>query len=305
MADELKQSSKKHHYVPQFLLRRFSHDGGKSIHAYDTRDKTHFATSIENIAHQNHFHEFDSGEHVVSIEQWVADVESLVAPSVAHLLARDTLANIEPMDVAAICHLASLQFVRTTAFRNRAQSAADIMATAIARTMASVGLESSLLPSSIRLVGNELREFACRQILAAPQHYAEHFATKPWVLLATTADRPFLIGDNPLALHNSRRFPLHGNIGLAVPGIELYLPLSPERTLCILCQSHMKHSVLKQHADQGNPLPLSADDVDAINAVQVVTAERFVFSSKADFGLVHRVTEGKQAARCGNIFHCE
>lgn len=304
MAEGFKPSSKKHHYVPQFLLRRFSHDGGKSIHAYDTRDKKHFTTNIENIAHQNHFHEFDWGEYVVSIEEWLASVEAMVAPSFESLLARDTLADFAPMDAAAICHLAGLQFVRTKAFRTRVQSAMDMMASSLEKKMAATGLEFSPSPSLMRLEGAELQEFACRQILSAPQQFAEHFATKAWVLLATTPDHPFLIGDNPLALHNSQTFPLQGNLGLAVEGIEIYLPLSPVRSLCFLCHSHMRNPRIAQHSRDGTPLALLAGDVDGINAIQVLNADRFLFSSKADFAIVDVVTGGRQAGQCGPIFDC-
>jgi len=304
VAKEFKTSSKKHHYVPQFLLRRFSHDGGKSIHAYDTRDKKHFATKIANIAHQNHFHEFDWGKYVVSIEEWLASVESMVAPSVENLLARDTLADFAPMDAAAICHLASLQFVRTKAFRTRVQIAMDVMASALEKQKKAAGLEFSPPPSAMRLEGAELQEFACRQILSAPQRFAEHFATKAWVLLATNPDRPFLIGDNPLALHNSKTFPLQGNLGLAVEGIEIYMPLSPVRLLCFLCRSHMTNPLLAQHARDGTPLALSAGNVDSVNEIQALNADRFVFSSKAEFVIVDLFTGGRQASQCGPRFDC-
>jgi len=41
--------------------------------------------------------------------------------------------------------------------------------------------------------------------------------------------RSFYLGDNPvLALNNTRDFGPYGNIGLAVPGIEIYLPLTSD-----------------------------------------------------------------------------
>jgi hypothetical protein len=49
------------------------------------------------------------------------------------------------------------------------------------------------------------------------------------------------ISDNPVVMHNPRTFGPYGNIGIAVPGIEIYFPLSPEVVLAYFCPSSMKH----------------------------------------------------------------
>ena len=53
------------------------------------------------------------------------------------------------------------------------------------------------------------------------------------MLLRTEWQKPFLIGDSPLALQNSYDMGPYGNLGLTVPGIEIYfLYLLPERWGC-------------------------------------------------------------------------
>jgi hypothetical protein len=58
------------------------------------------------------------------------------------------------------------------------------------------------------------------------------------LLLARAADKDsFYIGDNPVVLNNRLDFGAYGNIGLAVKGIEIYLPLSSDLLLCAFCPS--------------------------------------------------------------------
>jgi len=297
--------SKKHHYVPQCFLRRFSHDGGKSIHAYDTTAQKYFSTNTENIAHENYFNEFEIGNEVFSIEEWLASIETMTAPSIDRLLSQGSLADFGANDKAWICHFAAIQFARTTAFRNRTRGAFTKMQQAIEKKLSGLGESELYDQGDLHLSDAEAREYACRQVVQAPQKFAEHFATKAWVLLSTEPEYAFLLGDNPVALHNSRSFAIGGNLGLSVPGIEIYLPLSPTRSLCFLCPSHMENPAIGSRAMDGHVLRLAAADVDRVNAIQILNAERFVFSSTADFRLVDRVTKGKSAADCGPRFECE
>lgn len=300
-----KQRAKKQHYVPQCLLRRFSYDGGKSIHTYDTSTKKYFPTNVENAAHQTYFNEFETGEGVVSIEEWLASIESMTAPSIDRLLAQDSLAAFAAEDRAWICHFAAIQFARTAAFRNRIRNAFTQMQRALEKKLSGRGEIVLCDQGDLRLSDSEAREFGCRQVIEAPQKFAEHFATKAWVLLSTRPTYPFVLGDNPVALHNSRSFALGGNLGLAVPGIEIYLPLSPERVLCFLCPSHTENPIIHSAAMDGHVLRLAVADVDAVNAIQILNAERFVFSSTTAFELVERVTNGKPAADCRPRFVCD
>ena len=48
------------------------------------------------------------------------------------------------------------------------------------------------------------------------------------------------ISDNPLVMHNQKDFGPYGNIGLAVPGIEIYYPLSPNTILAYMCPLALK-----------------------------------------------------------------
>jgi hypothetical protein len=120
-------------------------------------------------------------------------------------------------------------------------------------------------------------------------------------MFETTPAHPFFIGDNPVTLQNNTqpKGPLRGNLGLAVRGIEIYLPVSSTLTLAFFCRSHeeivrdgvermrtimvrdLGHSMgfgdllkWRRAFRTGVPLSSSPDNVLNHNSLQVHHAER-------------------------------
>jgi hypothetical protein len=71
-------------------------------------------------------------------------------------------------------------------------------------------------------------------------YYAQIIALKDFRLAEAAPGRSFYLGDNPVCLHNARTFGPRGSLGLTVPGIEIYLPLSSSLMLCAWCPSIME-----------------------------------------------------------------
>ncbi len=55
--------------------------------------------------------------------------------------------------------------------------------------------------------------------------------------------RAFYVGDNPVARHNRFDFAPYGKLGFALKGIQVYLPLSSELTLCAYCPSIISEGI--------------------------------------------------------------
>ena len=78
--------------------------------------------------------------------------------------------------------------------------------------------------------------------------HIKHLLSKAWYLLETRPEHPFYVSDNPVVLENRNDFGVYGNIGLAVPGIQIYLPLSSTLMLAMYCPSIREQKVReKQH----------------------------------------------------------
>ena len=69
--------------------------------------------------------------------------------------------------------------------------------------------------------------------------FAGIIAQKDFALVASMPSRSFYLGDNPVCLHNARDFGPYGNLGLAVKGIEIYMPLSADLLVCAWCPTIM------------------------------------------------------------------
>ncbi len=64
------------------------------------------------------------------------------------------------------------------------------------------------------------------------------------------------LSDHPLGMHNQIDHSPYGSIGLAVKGIEMYLPLSPTLTLAMFCPS--VGQIFHEGADRVRALELNA-----------------------------------------------
>ncbi|HGW1730948.1 TPA: DUF4238 domain-containing protein, partial [Klebsiella pneumoniae] len=151
-----------------------------------------------------------------------------------------------------------------------------------------------------------------------------------WYLLETRPEHPFYVSDNPVVLENRNDFGVYGNIGLAVPGIQIYLPLSSTLMLAMYCPSireqkvrekqhllhliarapdliprHMRPFEMLEHVNRHTDyllMPLSAENVMHYNALQVEYAEQYVFCGENDFSLAERMLAADDRYRTGPRF---
>jgi hypothetical protein len=162
-------------------------------------------------------------------------------------------------------------------------------------------------------------------ILGAPKIYGPHFLDKTWFLAGTTNSYPFIISDNPVSLQNQVDMGPYGNLGLAVRGIEIYLPLSSTRALVMWCPSlttqileaaetirRLPEAVLAAHIQDpdgilamdsairaGSTLMYEPRHVMNFNSLQVGRSERYLFSAKNDFSLADRMIDDHPHLRSG------
>jgi type I restriction enzyme, R subunit len=118
------------------------------------------------------------------------------------------------------------------------------------------------------------------------------------------------------------------NLGLMVEGIEIYCPLTPNLALGMWCPSHREKLVediqrldhlsnrnptaaerfvgawssaldIVEAIQTGKPLRSLPENVEHFNSLQVVSAERFLFSSNGDFALVEDMIRTSPELRYG------
>lgn len=318
---------KRQHYVPQLLLRGFTVPGTQQVCVFDKSNDRVFRTAIGNVAAEGGFYDFRVTEGLLTLEPALMRLESDVAPLLDRIRDSRSLATLNDLDRENLALFTIVQLQRTANFRARvAQASADLSA-----RMRQIGIDPNSVVNHREMNGEEAKVVASQLILTAHE-LVPFLLEKTWLLLEAPPDEFFYLSDNPVALRNARDFGFYGNIGLAVPGIEIYLPISSELTLGWVCASITEEfSAMLQKArrvlaelpislketeatikrcstyleavETGAPIKLSPQNLMFHNALQVRHAERFVFSHADAFALVQRMISDNDRYRSGPRSH--
>lgn len=223
--------SQNQHYVPKFILRQFLVDEAKEqVSVYDKQRDKGFVTSIKNIMAEHRFNDFVFEDWVVSFEPVACGIENVILPVYRRILETRRLDGT-PQERADLGFLMAFQFLRSKAFRERYRSL-EVM---IRQRIEAMGHRMEDIEGWEPLTEDTLKQQDLAGLRESLPKFATIIAHKEFRLAEAAPGRSFYLGDNPVCLHNSRTFGPYGNLGLAVPGIEIYLPLSSDLMLCAWC----------------------------------------------------------------------
>lgn len=313
------------HYVPKFLLRNFGLGKKDHVWVYDKHTGRSFQTNAKNVASENRFYDFEIDGKAYSLESGLSGIESNTKPIIERIIREDSVSALGARERSTLASFVAIQFIRTKAFRMQWAELPRILQ----RKVESMG--STVAPGSQAEIliqeptENQIKIDTTRMILDAPKTYGPHFLDKAWFLARTTNSHPFMISDNPVSLQNHIDMSPYGNLGLAVRGIEIYLPLSSTRALVMWCPSlaikileaaetvrRLPESVLAAHAKDpggilamdsairtGSTLMYDPRHVMNFNSLQVGRSERYLFSAQNDFSLADRMIADHPHLRAG------
>ena len=313
------------HYVPKFLLRNFGLGKKDHVWVYDKQTGRSFQTNAKNVASENRFYDFEFDGKTYSLESGLSGIESNAKPIIERILHEDSVSALGARDRAMLASFLAIQFIRTKAFRMQWVELPRILRRKVESMGGAVAPGSQAEALIQEPTENQIKIDTTRMILDAPQTYGPHFLEKAWFLAKTTNSHPFIISDNPVSLQNHIDLGPYGNLGLAVRGIEIYLPLSSTRALAMWCPSlatqiveaaetirQLPKSVLASHIKDpegilamdsairaGSTLMYEPRHVMNFNSLQVGRDERYLFSAKNDFSLADRMIEDHPHLRAG------
>ena len=294
-----------HHYVPQFLLRGFSSVKGKQVYVFDKSNDKEFRSSVRNLACQRDFYAPD-------LDQWLGKLERMSAPIVQSVRTKRTLRHLSDPEIQWLAGFIAVQQVRT--LHHRAVSA-DINKQ-LADVLRQMGADPNSVQNFRELTDSEVREQTNANIPEISFDLMPYVVNKDWLLFSATPGTEFWIGDHPVALANNLNpgDGLRGTLGFGVPGIEIYLPISSELMLGCLCPSIRAMLVASQagrlpvvpRADEflraferSTTLELNAENVKYHNSLQVISAERFVYSEHPAFDMAREMVSSDESLRTG------
>ena len=230
--------ARKQHYTPRLLLRAFAVErkpGKFQIGVFDKHTGTTFRCPIEDIAAERDFNTLETDSHVFSWETRLGDIEDMAAPVIDRVRKQASLEGVGDSDKASLAIFAAAQFIRGTDYRARYSE----LCRAIAKRAVAIAGEKPVAPEILEAGSDQDTRIATLRALQDNlTEFAQHFANKQLMLLEAPSGSRFLIGDSPVTMFNKRTFGPYGNMGLAVLGIQLYLPISTSLTLGFWCLSH-------------------------------------------------------------------
>jgi hypothetical protein len=227
---------KLHHYVPRFLLRRFGTGKKDHLYVFDKHNGTVFKKAASKLAAENGFYDFEFQGFPMTIESSLADLESRAANQIRRIVDERQLHPLDPIERSELSQFFAVQLVRTRGFLEMTRHCFSLMEALLRKE----GVPDDFFEPDPEIGSRENAERAnmIRMICNAPKDFAPAIVEKDWILLQTDSKHPFLIGDNPLTMHNLIDRGPRGNLGLMVKGIELYFPLTPNLALGMWCASH-------------------------------------------------------------------
>ena len=225
------------HYVPEFILNNFAPSG--KVCVFDKHTLKEFKLPPRRAMGERDYNNVRMDDVVVSFENRFTHIENLAAPIISEIIKTKTLDSLDAMDVAKL-HL----FVVVGLMRSKSRRLdQDLVVNEVRKRWP----EAQLNPHPERISDLELAKLAAlKATFDGLEELAKPLALKHLMLMVRDCKDNLYISDNPLVMHDERSFGPYGNIGLAVPGVEIYYPLSPNDVLAYLCPTSMKNIEDKQ-----------------------------------------------------------
>lgn len=239
------------HYVPKFILRNFlSNPKKEQVHVFSKSSGLGFTTSIKNIMAERRFHEFNiDNNYLASFEESVCRVEDMLLPAYRSVVESRRFDGT-PEQKAHLSMLVAFQFLRTRSQRDRFLD----MEHQLAEHLKQHGGSIEDIEGYETLTDDALCEQHIRFMRDAAGDFAQIIGAKDFLLLEAPKGRRFYLSDNPVTIHNSQPSDgLHGNMGLACKGIEIYMPLTSDLQLCAWCPSLLAN-MRERNADSNRQL---------------------------------------------------
>lgn len=301
---------KRHHYLPQFHLRRFGFgDGNGLIYRFDKTDGSIARTTVKGSAFEVNYYTLTTpdGSRDTGLEAALSRVESNAAPAIARLLELTPGRQaISEDDRVAIALYLALLHGRVPGARNPAEEMTDVlgkmiidMNLSIPDAYRQVALANGAHDEPGALEAERLQLLADLRAgkwkISPPEGWSTLVPLQiaindvgpiltgmRWHLARRTVGPYLVIGDNPVAPSRTAAHDPRQGVGIGTPGVEVLVPLAADT---ILILADVEHDGLidvlppvgsKTAGDPGR------DWAMLMNREQWHHAERYVFSRQAE-----------------------
>lgn len=262
--------TKRQHYVPQMILRNFSNDSATTSLLVLGTEKRVPAAPINRQCYEPYFYGADQ-----AMEQLFAVEENKVAGYLGDL-SRAKLEGLSESDIEQLKLFVHYQHARTRGAAEHLSRFAEALAKGTLRSSAKVYPDPDFRAEDVDKVEIRLQHAQIKSIWMAAK-------TSPLVrdmavkLILTDRTPGFLIADHPVVAYNqfAEHHPVFrhclASTGLALKGLQLFMPLSPSVTLALYDPATYQYGGKSRFCTAG------PQDVRLLNEMQTVSAWECVF----------------------------
>ncbi|MBU1568450.1 MAG: DUF4238 domain-containing protein [Proteobacteria bacterium] len=308
-------NAKKQHFVPRFILNRFALDPkakNKQVFVFDKWEERDYLNSVKNVGCQNGCYNFEGVQGTMSLEPQLMQLDGWASGIISKIIHAERLDVISPSEHYKLGLFLAVQFTRTKEYKDNIKQFTKELFDLAERLSGARILNGEPEPTA-----QDDQSFFVSQVAGAAGAFTNILLKKIWFLYKAPKNEYFYISDNPLVRMNHKDMGPYGNLGLASPEVEVYMPLSRSLTLGMLCPSFgdkfiFSLGLLKAQkglgvddptidsqiagleslmkAMQGGPASVcSSENVEYVNHLQVCWARRYVYAPKSDFDLARRM----------------
>lgn len=290
---------KKHHYVPQFLLRNFSLGKKKRLYVFDKKTSKSFPSHVIDSGHENHFYRDEHLGYESDIEVKLSNLEDKCAPIIEKIISEQSIAGLSESEISLICLFTAVQMTRT----NKTREFLSELNQKIAKWVVDAGGDPNKDVENFRLLTeSEVKSSAINILNTFPGELGNNLLDKEIGLLKAPKSEIFYLSDSPVTMHNHFPRPNRGNLGVNLKGIEIHLPISPRLSLTFMCAEMLSEireklmgtaypvdmseaESLVQKVDNKTTSMLRPENVEFQNSLQVSQSSRFIYSRASGFEL--------------------
>lgn len=318
---------KKQHTVPRFLLDKFGFGKkGKKrkLHTFDKQNERKFQQSVFDATTRNTFYNIEERPDKASLEPILCIYETQAAPIIKKIIEEKSIGWLSEDERFKVATFVAVQRSRSYGELQRIEHAIN----AISGKLTAIGATQQQIEEELGADGSSERKNLFLKMILDQRETVQHLMAKSWILYETVAKDPFFISDNPITLHNDIDMGFYGNLGIALKGIQIHLPLSSTLTLALTCPSIAESAIdgqrkvetlmataphllqqLKRPLDlikqgkaysNGGTVMQTADNVRFLNSLQVSFSEQYIFCEKDHFDLVEEMIEDNAQYKAGS-----
>lgn len=199
-------SGENHHWVPQFLLKKFADKDGR-VYFLDVQTDTLGKRTPRLLASEAGFNDFTVDGEFVSYETELQRIETKAAPAISKVVKQRSTTGITSKELDAIASFVSVQGLRTKSFR--------------------AGLESD----SPGVAFGEM----FRSLLSSAMVEARQIRARPMIALIAPQGHGFYLSDHPVTLQHIENPASREPLGFDLVGTEIFMPASPRVALYWPC----------------------------------------------------------------------